>query len=78
MKGWINTILMSAVLLATVTDAFAAPAVRVYSSGLLVVLFLGFCALLLVVQLIPAVLTIIGMVRGVAGRDPVERATETK
>lgn len=78
MKVWSNIICTSAVLLASVSEAFAAPATRVYSSGLLVMLFLGFCALLLVVQLIPAVLTIIGMVRGLSHKGSVESVTQTK
>ena len=45
---------VSAVLMATVAEVHAATAARVYSSGLLVALFLGFCALQLVIQLVPA------------------------
>lgn len=40
--------------LAATAPAFAATTTRVYSSGLLVLVFLGFCALVVVVQLIPA------------------------
>ncbi len=47
------------------TAAFAAPATnKVYSSGLLVLLFLGFCALVVVAQLIPAMITLYGMIKG--------------
>ncbi len=49
----------------TNTAAFAAPATnKVYSSGLLVLLFLGFCALVVVAQLIPAMITLFGMIKG--------------
>jgi hypothetical protein len=34
-----------------------------YSSGLLVLLFVGFCALIIVAQLVPAVLVLFGMTR---------------
>jgi hypothetical protein len=51
--------------LITSTAAFAAPATnKVYSSGLLVLLFLGFCALVVVAQLIPAMITLFGMIKG--------------
>ena len=51
--------------LITSTAAFAAPATnKVYSSGLLVLLFLGFCALVVVAQLIPAMITLYGMIKG--------------
>lgn len=36
----------------------------VYSSGILVLGFIGFCALVVVVQLIPAIMTCIGMIKG--------------
>jgi len=73
-----NIFCVSAVLMASVADVHAATAARVYSSGLLVTLFLGFCALLLVIQLIPAVLTIIGLIRGVAKKDGAERMTNAE
>ncbi|MRR58052.1 MAG: hypothetical protein EG824_07570 [Deltaproteobacteria bacterium] len=75
MKVSRNIFWVSAALMATVADVHAATAARVYSSGLLVVLFLGFCALLLVIQLVPAVITIIGMIRGVAKKDRVKEMT---
>ena len=55
-----------ALSLAAVTPAFAASATRVYSSGALVLVFLGFCALVVVAQLIPAIMTLIGMIKGYA------------
>ena len=55
--------------------AFAAGAVdtsRSYSSGLLIGIFLAFCALLVVVQLMPSVMLLVGFIKGLA------RRTETK
>lgn len=75
MKVARNIFWVSAVVMATVADVHAATAARVYSSGLLVALFLGFCALLLVIQLVPAVITVIGMIRGVAKKDRVKGMT---
>jgi hypothetical protein len=52
-------------ILAPVT-AMAASGVREDSSGIFVWVFLGFCALIVVAQVIPAVLLMFGMARGVA------------
>jgi len=37
-----------------------------YNSGILVLLFVGFLALIVVVQLIPAVVQLYGMIKGVS------------
>lgn len=63
MKGTrllLNTLLL---WLAAITPAFAASTNRVYSSGVLVLVFLGFCALVVIAQLIPALITLWGMLR---------------
>jgi len=52
--------------LATSTGAFAASTQRVYSSGILVLVFIGFVALVVVVQMIPAIITLCGMLKGLA------------
>ena len=46
--------------------AFAVDTAQTYTSGLLVLLFVGFCALIIVMQLVPAVLTLLGMTKAVA------------
>ena len=51
-------------LLAPAT-AFAATGAREDSSGLFVWIFLGFCSLIVVAQVIPAVLLMFGMAKGV-------------
>jgi len=43
--------------------AMAADTTKVYNSGILVLLFVGFCALIIVAQLVPAVLTLFGMTK---------------
>jgi len=43
--------------------AFAVDTTKTYTSGLLVLLFVGFCALIIVAQLIPALLALFGMTR---------------
>ena len=59
--------------LATSTGAYAADTHKVYASGVLVLAFIGFVALVVVVQMIPAILTVIGMVKSFVQ----ERKTET-
>lgn len=64
-KGlWISIL---SVLLASANPALAASA-RQDSSGLVVWIFLGFCALIVVAQLVPVVLMALGLIRGVASK----------
>jgi hypothetical protein len=48
------------------SPAFAADTHKVYSSGILVLVFIGFVALVVVVQMIPAIITLCGMLKGLA------------
>lgn len=52
------------VFLMTTTNALAASTSKVFVSKLGILIFLGFCALVLVVQLIPAMMTLYGMLKG--------------
>ena len=52
--------------LAASTGAFAADTHKVYASGILVLVFIGFVALVVVVQMIPAIITLVGMLRSLA------------
>lgn len=61
-------------LLASATPVLAAEAVREDHSGILVWAFLGFCAVIVIAQLLPAVLLLTGMVKGLVA--PRESATE--
>lgn len=47
--------------------SFAASTLREDSSGLFVWIFLGFCALIIAAQVIPAALMLFGIVKGIAG-----------
>jgi hypothetical protein len=58
-----------AMLLAAAPSAFASTTTRVYSSSMLVLAFVGFLALIVVIQLIPAIMTLIGALRGVAKKQ---------
>ena len=46
--------------------AMAADTSKTYTSGILVLLFVGFCALLVVAQLLPAVMNLVGMTKKAA------------
>ena len=50
-----------------VTPALAVDTVATYQGGLFVLSFLGFCTLVVIAQLIPAVLMLIGMTKDVPG-----------
>ncbi|ABB32686.1 hypothetical protein GeomeDRAFT_1059 [Geobacter metallireducens RCH3] len=54
-----------ALVMGSVTSALAASGAREDNSGVFVWIFLGFCALIIVAQLVPAVLTMLGMAKGV-------------
>ena len=55
--------------------AFAASGAHEDNSGIFVWVFLGFCALIVVAQIVPAVLLMTGMVKGVASVVKEEMAT---
>ncbi len=59
MKAILTTLTLS--LLAV--PAFAVDTAQTYNSGILVLLFVGFCAVIIVAQLVPAVLTLFGMTK---------------
>ena len=75
-KTSILTTLSSALttVLMTGSAAFAATTHTVYSSGILVLAFIGFVALVVVVQMIPAILTLCGMIKGLARDRKTARA----
>ena len=62
MRALITTIVGT---LAPVTAMAATSAAREDNSGIFVWVFLGFCALIVVAQVIPAVLMATGMIKGV-------------
>ncbi len=58
------------------SPAFAASTTKVYNSGILVLAFLGFCALVVVAQMIPALITLWGMIKGALSEE--NKAKEAK
>ena len=66
-----------AINLANVSGAIASSGAtnKVFVSGPLILLFLGFCALVVVIQCIPAIIMLYGMIKGAASSK--EKTTET-
>ncbi len=56
----------AAVLAASATPALAASGIREDNSGIVVWAFLGLCGLVVAAQLVPALLVLFGLVKGVA------------
>ena len=68
MKTMRTTSLTLAMALASSVPAFAVDTAKTYSSGLLIGIFMAFCALLVVVQLMPSMMLLIGFIKGLARR----------
>ena len=64
MKKLRSTLMGMAMLMTMVTPAFAVDTTKTYSSGILVGIFLGFCALIVVVQLVPTIMLLVGFFKG--------------
>ncbi len=62
----IRNSLAALVLIAATSSPALAAGARSDHSGLVVWMFLGFCGLIVVAQLVPAILMLIGMAKGVA------------
>jgi hypothetical protein len=58
--------------------AFAASGAGEEGSGIFVWIFLGFCALIIAAQIVPAVLLMFGMVKGVASVVKEEMTADKK
>ncbi|MFO7576418.1 MAG: hypothetical protein R6W66_01690, partial [Pelovirga sp.] len=65
-------------LFAFSSSAFAAAASGAGEGSLLVSLFIGFFALIVVFQLVPATLMMIGMLKGLFGRDRKEISSHSR
>ena len=63
MRTAINTLIAT---IATTTTAFAATGANADEPGILAWAFMGFCAVILVGQLVPAAMLVIGAVKGLA------------
>lgn len=65
MKKVINSLVGTLMFLFIANPAFAVDTAKTYNSGILVGLFLAFCALVVVMQLMPTIILLIGFVKGV-------------
>lgn len=68
---------VSVLLLASVSSAFAASGAREDNSGVFVWIFLAFCALIIIAQLLPAVLMMFGMAKGLTKAPETAKETAT-
>lgn len=64
MKGYRSLLMGMTMLMLTASPALAVDTTKTYSSGILVGIFLGFCALIVVVQLMPTIMLLVGFVKG--------------
>ena len=64
MKKFRNVLMGSSVMMLMANPAFAVDTTQTYNSGILVGLFLAFCALIVVMQLMPTIILLIGFVKG--------------
>lgn len=71
MRTLINTIIAT---IATTTSAFAASGAREDNSGIFAWVFLGLCALIVIGQLAPAIMMMLGFAKGVAKEAKSEAA----
>lgn len=67
-----------ALLLLFAPHSSAADVTKTYNSGLLVLLFVGFCALLIVAQLVPAVLALFGMTKAAVNVSGFKQSSKAK
>lgn len=65
-----RSLTMGMMMLLITSPALAVDTTKTYSSGILVGVFLAFCALVVVVQLMPTIMLLIGFVKGlIKGTD---------
>jgi hypothetical protein len=57
------TLITSLSLWLAAVPAFAVDTTKVYTSGIMVIIFLGICALIVIAQLVPALLILMGSVK---------------
>lgn len=76
MKASGSSLMTIVALLGSAQAAYAASTNTIYTSGWLVLAFFGFCALVVTVQLMPAIMLVVGMLKGLLSNK--ERGTATQ
>ncbi len=75
MKTMRSLMTTAAIILLTVHQAWAVDTTQTYQSGILVLVFLGVCALIVVAQMVPALILMMGTISAFAkklkGREKV-------
>ena len=66
MKTFRNSLMGISIQLLMANPALAVDTTQTYNSGLLVGLFLAFCALVVAIQLVPTIILLIGFVKGLS------------
>jgi hypothetical protein len=70
MKTYRSLLMGMSMLVLMAGPAFAVDTSKTYSSGILVGCFLAFCGLIVVVQLMPTIMLLVGFIRGlIKGTD---------
>jgi len=64
MKTLRNSTMAMVVWMMMASPALAVDTTKTYSSGILVGIFLAFCALIVVVQLLPTIMLLVGFIKG--------------
>ena len=77
MKTAISALSTLYLVLAVITPAFAEGATVVYKSGILVSVFVGICALIVVAQLVPALMLVVGFIKELAHKKEEVPATDS-
>lgn len=72
-----STLIATWLMLAVTVPAYAVDTAKTYHSGILVLGFLGICALIVVVQLIPSIIVLFGWVKGLFRKSTEETKRET-
>ena len=75
MKAIVSTIFL---VIAIVSPAFALDNAEIYKSGTLINVFVGFCALIVVAQLVPVLILILGFIKASVSLAHSKEAAETE
>lgn len=76
MKPNRSSLMTIVALLGSTQAAYAASTTTIYTSGWLVLAFFGFCALVVTVQLMPAIMMLVGMLKGLLSNREKQAATQ--
>ena len=67
-----------ALVFLSISPALAVDTAKTYSSGVLVSIFLGFCALIVIAQAVPAMMLLLGAIKAFAARRAGEEVPATE